>query len=344
MRWQGTRVQQSRGDAATVVVTGAGGGVGQSIIKALAGSDVEVVAVDADPLAAGLYATPRSAVVPRASDPSYADALLDVCLRVGAVAVLPGLDPELPVLAEAVARFAAAGVRVVVSTPDVVRLCDDKLATADLLAQGGFAAPETRAFTEDVDASWFPFVVKPRRGGSRSIGVHLVRGPEDWDRVRPLVDPANTVIQEYVDGDELTCGSVSLDGKCRGVIAMRRTLRAGDTFRAEVVRDDALEAEVTEVVDRVGPEGACNVQLRVRDGRPHVFEVNPRCSGTTAARALAGFNEPLMVLRWHLAGEEPAYEIRDLAVVRYWQELVVDPARRHDMEAGAVASGRPVPL
>jgi carbamoyl-phosphate synthase large subunit len=34
-----------------------------------------------------------------------------------------------------------------------------------------------------------------------------------------------------------------------------------------------------------------------------VFEINPRFSGTTLLRALAGFNEPDLLIRKHLLGE-----------------------------------------
>ena len=40
--------------AGSVLVTGVGGGVGQSIIKALSQSSFEVVGVDADEMASGL--------------------------------------------------------------------------------------------------------------------------------------------------------------------------------------------------------------------------------------------------------------------------------------------------
>ncbi len=312
---------------ARVVVTGAGGGVGQSVIKALAGSEFTAVAVDADPLAAGLYLAADAAVVPLASHPDYVEELLAVCRSVGAVAVIPGLDPELPALAAAADRFAEEGVRVVVSPPEVVGLCDDKLATADLVRRSGFGAPDTVPFTDDVDDAFFPCVVKPRFGGSRSAGVFAVMDRAGWERVRALVDPTNAVIQRYVDGTEHTCGSVTLGGRCRGVIAMRRVLRSGDTVRATVVRHDRIEDDVRALLDALQPVGPCNVQLRLEGGRPVVFEINPRCSGTTAARALAGFNEPLMTLRWLLSGAEPAFERREMAIVRFWQELVVEPAR-----------------
>ncbi|MGN5480841.1 ATP-grasp domain-containing protein [Cupriavidus basilensis] len=70
--------------------------------------------------------------------------------------------------------------------------------------------------------------------------------------------------------------------------------------------------------------GALNVQLRMRDGIPYIFELNARCSGTTAARALAGFNEPKMIADFYLKDIEPAFSIKELSILRYWKELVVE--------------------
>jgi carbamoyl-phosphate synthase large subunit len=127
----------------SILVTGAGGGVGQSIIKALAGSGLAMVGVDADGLATGLQAVPIAYRVPRADDPAYVPTLVDLCAREQCRLIFPGLDPELPVLSAAAASFTETGVTVVVSEPDVIRTGDDKLETAVFLAKRGFPAPET---------------------------------------------------------------------------------------------------------------------------------------------------------------------------------------------------------
>jgi carbamoyl-phosphate synthase large subunit len=63
--------------------------------------------------------------------------------------------------------------------------------------------------------------------------------------------------------------------------------------------------------------------LRVRDSVPYIFEINARCSGTTYCRTLAGFNEPLMIADYLVHGRQPAFEICEITVLRYWKELVV---------------------
>jgi carbamoyl-phosphate synthase large subunit len=71
--------------------------------------------------------------------------------------------------------------------------------------------------------------------------------------------------------------------------------------------------------------GAINVQCRYWEGEVYVFEINPRFSGTTSLRAMMGYNEPDLLIRRHLLGEQvPArFEYRSGRVVRGLSEVVV---------------------
>lgn len=105
---------------------------------------------------------------------------------------------------------------------------------------------------------------------------------------------------------------------------MRRILRDDDTYKCFIEKNDVIEKEVRRIVEVIKPFGACNVQLRVKNGKPYVFEINARCSGTTAARTLSGFNEPKMITDYLLKGIEPSFEIKEQTILRYWNEIVVD--------------------
>jgi carbamoyl-phosphate synthase large subunit len=306
-----------------ILVTGVGGGVGQSIVKSLQGTIYSLVGADGEVLAAGLYAVPRAYRIPYARHPEFVESLLAIAKAEGCRLLLPGLDAELPVLARHRDQFAAAGVTAVVSDPGVIDLCDDKLATAEFLSSHGFPAPATAILANASDVP-FPVVLKPRRGGARSQGVHVVRTAEELSSRAAALNADNYVAQECIDGEEFTCGSVTLGGECQGVIVIRRVLRDGDTYKAFVVRDPAIESHVRRVVEALRPFGACNLQLRVSGGVPYVFEINARCSGTTYCRTLAGFNEPLMIADYVLGGAKPHFAVRELSILRYWKELVVD--------------------
>ena len=123
-----------------------------------------------------------------------------------------------------------------------------------------------------------------------------------------------------------------MDDTCKGIIVMRRILRDGDTHKCFSVIDTIIEQAVRNIVDAIKPFGACNIQLRVRDSIPYVFEINARCSGTTASRTLCGFNEPKMIADYLLKKIEPKFEIKELTILRYWKELVVDNDTVKDLE------------
>jgi carbamoyl-phosphate synthase large subunit len=308
-----------------ILVTGTGGGAGQSVLKALQVSDYRVIACDSEVLATGLYTTGKGYVIPYANSPSFIGRLLEICESEGVRLLFPGLDAELPILAQAKAKFAKHGVTLVVSDESVVHISDDKLATVDFLKAQGLPFPQTWTLCDFAsEASPFPLVLKPKVGGARSKGVRVIKTETELEKARAELDDTAFVVQEMIDGPEYTCGTVTVNGHCAGAIVMRRILRDGDTYKAFVERDAMLEAFVTDVANRLQPFGPCNIQLRIRDGAPYIFEFNGRCSGTTYCRALAGFNEPKMIADFILKGTQPAFEVRPITVLRYWKELVVN--------------------
>lgn len=154
----------------------------------------------------------------------------------------------------------------------------------------------------------------------------MIRDRAEWESTLDKIGKniSGYIAMDYIEGDEYTCGTINLNGMCKGVIVMRRTLRDGDTHKCFTIENKIIESEVRRLVNFIKPFGACNVQLRLKDNKPYIFEINARCSGTTAARALSGFNEPKMIADFLLKGIEPTYTIKEQTILRYWKELVVD--------------------
>lgn len=320
-----------------VAVTGAGALLGQGIIRALgrSGLDAHVVAVDPSPLSPGLYWADEARIVPMAADPGYLDAIDRLLAEVRPDALLVGTDVELGILAahrdELERRH---GTHVLVSSPEVVAIADDKFLTYEFLRDHGFPYPDT-ALPEAVDGLvervGFPLVVKPRVG-ARSIGVHVVADRRRLEAV--LADAGEgAVVQEHVSGPahEFTAGVLCFDGECRASIVMRRDLRDGNTYRAFVGAYPELNAEVRRLAEALRPHGPANFQFRLDGTTAKVFEINGRFSGTTPLRAHAGFNEVELCLRHLLEGrpvEQP--EVEEITVLRHWSETVVRPGELLD--------------
>ena len=103
-----------------------------------------VVAVNSHPLAAAMVTADSSHVAPPLTSGEYVDFVLDVCRREEIGLLVPLFDLELPILAAAADRFAAAGVVAAVSSADVVATCRDKLALAVAVRERTtLAAPRT---------------------------------------------------------------------------------------------------------------------------------------------------------------------------------------------------------
>lgn len=310
-----------------VAVSGTGGGVGQSIVKSLQDTNYEVIALDGDVLGAGLYATRKSYIIPYSKSPDFIDKVLEICKMERCKLYFPGLDAELPILSKNIDRFTAIGTTVVVSSADVIEIGDNKMTTYVALSKHGALVPRTidlsEVSIESIDLE-YPFILKQREGGARSQNIYIINSEDDFKQLEEKnLKFESYIAQEYIDGPEYTCGSINLDGECKGVIVMRRILRDGDTYKCFPVRDFAIENEVKKIMNAIKPFGACNVQLRVKDGRIYVFEINARCSGTTAARTLSGFNEPKMIADYLCSYIEPEFTIKEQTILRYWKELVV---------------------
>jgi carbamoyl-phosphate synthase large subunit len=243
-------------------------------------------------------------------------------------AILIGTDVELPYFAanreELETEFDLC---VLVSSPEVVEVADDKWKTNQFLTENGFPHPLSSLSLHDeefFDTVTYPLIIKPRRG-ARSVGVELVHTRTELETAFRKLD--GPIIQECVGSpaDEYTAGAIVFDGECEASIVMRRDLRDGNTYRAYVRPYDELNEAVQSIAETLSPTGPVNFQFRVRETHPVVFEINARFSGTTPLRAHAGFNEVELCLRRALWGERISQpEIKPMVLLRHWDETAVE--------------------
>jgi carbamoyl-phosphate synthase large subunit len=317
-----------------ILVTGAGLVLGQGIIRSLRWSSLEPVIICADPVnySAGLFWGDRAYLTPFASQDSYIARIEEILAAEKPDAVLLGSDIELTKMAAERARLEKTyGTRIMVSSPHVVAIADDKFLTYQFLKNHGFDYPDSCLPGEEADLIervGFPLVVKPRIG-ARSVGMSVVRDRSAL--AEALAGRSNMVIQECVgESDcEFTASALAFDGACHASIVMRRELRDGNTYRAFVGQFPELNLLVRRLGAALDPYGPANFQFRLDgEGKAKVFEINGRFSGTTPLRALAGFNEVEICLRHVLYGEPVIQPIvEDIAICRHWSETVVRPAQ-----------------
>ncbi len=312
-----------------ILVTGAGAVLGQGIIKSLriASHSYEIVAVDPDPRAVGLYWADRAYQVPMASDREYGDVIDSLLQQERPDVLLVGTDVELMHFSLQKERIESSfHVCVIVSPPEVIRIADDKWLTYQFLFSNGFPYPES-TLPGDLDdlmcRCTFPLIVKPRIG-ARAVGVHKVTNEQELRQSLAVVD--NPIIQDYISSpeQEFTSGITLVEGRVKAVVTMRRDLKDGNTHRAYMQTDSPYNELLAAIATKLGGEGVINFQFRVADNVPKIFEINARFSGTTPFRAYAGYNEVDHLIQYYAKGiPVPTPVLSPVVVLRYLNEIVI---------------------
>ena len=266
-------------------------------------------------------------LVPAGAAAGFAGAVLSRCTELGADVLLPTVDAELRPLARARGAFAAAGVALLMAPDTALDVTLDKLRLAECCS-GTVRVPRTEAFGPAVNpASWeYPVIVKPRTG-SGSRGIVTVASAAD---LAAMDRSPSLIVQDYLPGEEYSIDVGRRHGRARhrgsaphpgpgGLRGLRRRPH-GARPRAGAVRAGRREGHRA--------DGVCNVQAR-RDrlGRPALLEVNPRLPGTLGLTIAAGVDMPRIAFDALLGLAVPAgSEFRELADVRYLENVFVDPA------------------
>lgn len=254
-----------------------------------------VVVTDVNPMSPAVYAADRSFRVGLSKDRGYIDQILAIAIGEGVGLVVPTIDDELELFGHARARFAEHGILVAVSRPETSALCDDKYATCRALLSHGVSAAQS--WLPDVlpEHPVFPLFVKPRKGRG-SVGAFSIRNPRDLAFFLDYVE--GPIVQEYLHGPEFTIDVMcNFAGRPVSIVPRRRdVIRAGVIDRGCTVNDPALIALAQACTAALPFFGAINIQCRVVDGTPVVFEINPRFSGGIPLTIEAGADFPRMLV------------------------------------------------
>jgi len=277
------------------------------------GIPLSVIAVDAEPaLSAACRAADRSHRVPRCDAPDFLAAMRRVAELEGIDIVIPTIDTELAFLSKGRAAL-GPGLTVLISSPEVVGICRDKLKTAEFLAAAGVPAPGTvaaRDFPERAGGMRPPFIVKPIDGSS-SKGMRRISEADEFAQLE--LDPDRHIVQELCDGPEYTV-NIFLDrnGRLRAAVPHRRIeIREGEVSKGVTERHPALLAAAEAIAARLGALGGrgplCFQAILDERGRAVVFEINARFGGGYPLAHRAGAHFCRWILEERL-GRPPSWD------------------------------------
>jgi carbamoyl-phosphate synthase large subunit len=291
------------------------------------GATGSVVVCDSSANAPAIQDADEAFVVPPVNDDGYIDALLSICEAAHIDLLVPALEPELPKLAAQRAHFLSLGTTPVVSSPNVVATCYDKLQAADFVIRAGLLPPLTFTSLDECQVALvngeisFPLVVKPRWGVS-SIGVYF---PEDADELklsyllaqkqiaRSFLGGASStdssrciLIQRRLEGIEYGLDVINdLRGNHVCTFAKRKLrMRAGQTDQAITIHDERFNRIGRAIGERLGHIGLLDCDVFATGFGVYVLDLNPRLGGGYPFSHLAGADYPAALVAW-ARGEAP---------------------------------------
>jgi len=266
---------------ARLLVLGAGPSQLGLLEAAHARPDLHVIALDADPQAPGFAFADERAIVSSEDEPA-----VDRLARAREVAGIasPGADWPVGIAARVAERM---------GLPHPVDSRTASIATSKTRQRERFAGarvPHARAFDPGDPRLPFPCVVKaPDRSGQR--GLALVRSQAALAEAIAAASAASrndeVLVEEHIEGPELTVNAISLDGVFHALAVTDRLTAEPPAFGVALahvwpsLHDERPIAEVARAaVEAVGiRNGPSYTQLRLGSAGPVVMEVAARLGG-----------------------------------------------------------------
>jgi len=276
-----------------ILATGCGGDLGASVARICKSSEIfnRVIGCNNHDDHFSKYLYDDYHVVENFDSSNYKKQIHDIVISEDIDIIVPLSEIELRLIHGRRLGDEYGGIPYLSANLESLEIGLDKLLTAKMLEQAELPFPQTHIFSEMEGRLSYPFIIKSRRGyGSNT--VYLV---EDSAQHQIYVsDYPDFIAQEYlnVDDAEYTCGLfASKDSKTTRSIVMHRNLYEGTTSYGSVESFPDVDYILRQIAMELNLSGAINVQLRITQKGPVVFEINPRFSSTVRFRHLMGFED-----------------------------------------------------
>jgi len=182
-----------------------------------------------------------------------------------------------------------AGFRHLTAPPDLIATVSDNNKLFDFLSSSGFQVYLPAVFGKGCEIR-FPCVVK-RLDLCGGLGVRFAHDTQELaSHLRdPLFRRHPYQVQELISGEveyatNLVCKSGEIVEECsfeyrmRGPMEIRRYRNPIEFKRSP--QSDQVMSLFSQIVRRLNFTGPCNVNFKLIDGLPIIFEINPRLGGS----------------------------------------------------------------
>jgi len=327
-----------------ILILGLGGNVSQGILKAvkMANLNCKIFGACVNSSSVGLYFCDTAYISPYAHSKDFMPWLIELCNKEHIDVVLTGVEEIILKIAKNLEEFHnKTDALFICSEYEKLLIGQNKYKTCVWLKENKlnfpkFALAKNRKSVEQlVYEVGFPLIGKPVKGKG-SVGVIQIHTKVELERI---LEQKEYIIQEYLGNEdsEYTIGCYrNKSGKILNPIIMRRKLKYGTTFEAEIIENQSIKDEAIKICEKFEPIGPLNIQMRLdKNNKPTCFELNVRFSGTTPIRAYFGFNDVAALIKEYVLKEEmnEDFYVRKGIAFRYMNEIYLEKDLPKKLEA-----------
>ena len=289
-----------------ILIGGIGGDIGLGAGRILKDSlwQGTIIGSDVTDNHPGHHVCDKSFILPHAENTGFLDAL-EQCIKDNNITFyIPTSETEIRFLfSHSIHKVGNADV--LLSSDLLLKKSLDKFLCLEFLSSKGLKVPSNGLMGLN-EPKEFPVIIKPRNGsGSKDIQII-----DSKDKFASYVPHSNQemVWQRYLlPEEEYTCPVFRSPKTGVRSLIIKRTLLYGFTYSGEVIEDKSISDYLEDIADIFDLNGIMNVQLRVTDDGPLLFEINPRLSSTLVFRHLMGFSDLIWWLYERSSIEIPDY-------------------------------------
>jgi len=299
----------------TILITGIGGDIAQSIALILRDEkrDIMLIGTDIDLKNAGPLFVDKVFYVPLASSEKYIETIKELVDDFSIDVIIPTSEQEQAVLAS-VENKIVGNCSIITAGEDIISIGSDKLKTINFIKSIGIPTPWTIEANKKKLPINFPCIFKARQG-SGSKNVFLVNDKIEAEFFANKFP--DSIFQELLEPSdrEITCAVYrTKDGRVSVLQLLRSLDDGGVTKFAKVVNYSSILNMCKIIAYKMNLFGSINIQLRLTSKGPMIFEINPRFSSTVLMRHKLGFSD----LLWSLNELSGAYiDFKDISIDRY---------------------------
>ena len=231
---------------------------------------------------------------PYATDESYVDFALDFCKEHAVDYYFAVLDKEVVRISRHRAEFEAIGTKLCTVNYEFAAVCHYKNVFGEWIENNipEIAVKEYRSI-ESIRQAAFPLFIKPNEGVA-SAGCKKI---DSFEELQSLVKPdeigKTILVQEYVEGRNITVDCVRNRKSGQSCQIQRRELLRnsnGCGIAVEIIYDPELQRICSFLIEKLDLDGVINIEFFETENGYKIIEINPRFSAGTLYSCMAGVN------------------------------------------------------